>query len=143
MLKVTTHININRAKTLVSNFAANPDNAPLWYTNIKSVEWNTPKPLAIGSQVSFVAQFMGRKLVYTYEVTELTNGHMVMQTHQGPFAMQTTYYWQQIDNQTTKMTLVNAGTPTGIMKIISPITRWMMQKANNKDLKKLKQLLEK
>jgi len=37
------------------------------YENIKAIEWKSPKPLAVGSPVAFVAQFLGRRLAYIYE----------------------------------------------------------------------------
>jgi uncharacterized membrane protein len=71
MVDVVTYITIKRPKDLVWWYAADADNAPLWYVNIKAVEWRTPKPLAVGSQVAFKAQFLGRRLEYVYEVVEL------------------------------------------------------------------------
>jgi hypothetical protein len=55
----STDIIIRRPLTEVAQYAANRDNAPAWYVNIKAVEWNTP-PADIGSRVAFVAQFLGR-----------------------------------------------------------------------------------
>ena len=54
----------------------------------------TPPPLQVGSQVEFVARFLGRTLRYTYEFAELISGErLVMRTQQGPFPMETTYTW--------------------------------------------------
>ena len=62
---VVTEIEIGRPRSEVAAFAADPDNAPRWYKNIKSVEWETPPPAVLGSRVRFVAQFLGRTLEYT------------------------------------------------------------------------------
>lgn len=127
----------------VSEYASNPDNAPEWYVNIKSAEWNSPKPLTVGSQVTFNAQFLGRKLEYVYEITEFVPGEkLVMETADGPFPMTTTYTWHRTENGHTHMTLRNTGQPTGFSKLFAPFISSMMRNANNKDLKKLKQILE-
>lgn len=48
----------------------------------------TSPPLAVGSRISFVANFLGRRLAYTYEVRELVPGEwLVMSTSRGPFPM--------------------------------------------------------
>lgn len=69
---VVTTIRIDRPRAEVARFAADPDNATAWYENIESVEWETEKPLTVGSRVAFVAHFLGRRLSYTYEVLDLS-----------------------------------------------------------------------
>jgi hypothetical protein len=143
---VVTDIVINRARDVVAAFAAEPSHAPDWpdwYVNIKSVEWQTPPPLTIGSRVAFVAQFLGRTLAYTYEIVELRPGRqLVMRTAQGPFPMETTYTWESVNEHATRMTLRNRGTPSGFSKIMAPFIAAAMRRANKKDLARLRALLE-
>lgn len=141
---VITDILISRPQKEVAGYASNPDNATEWYVNIKSVEWKTPKPLKIGSQVAFKAQFLGKQLAYVYEIVEFIPGEkLVMRTADGPFPMETTYIWESIDTNTTKMILRNQGKPSGFSKIFAPVMASAMKKANQKDLKLLKSILEK
>jgi hypothetical protein len=65
---VVTEIVIDRPRAEVAGYAAEPANAPDWYTNIASVEWLTPAPMRVGSRLAFVAAFLGRRLAYTYEI---------------------------------------------------------------------------
>jgi hypothetical protein len=143
MVDVSTDTVINRPRRDVSAYAADPDNAPLWYTNIKTVEWKTPRPLQVGSRILFVAEFLGRRLAYTYEVVELVpDERFVMRTAEGPFPMETTYSWQSIAANQTRMTLRNRGVPAGFSKAMAPFMTFAMRRANRKDLALLKQRLE-
>jgi ligand-binding SRPBCC domain-containing protein len=143
MIDVLGEININAPVAKVFEFASNPDNAVQWYENIKSVEWKTSKPLAVGTRVAFVAKFLGRTLSYVYEVIEFIAGSkLVMRTSEGPFPMETTYTWQAIDEHTTRMTLRNRGTPEGFSKLFAPFMKAMVRRANRKDLNRLKHILE-
>lgn len=78
---VVNSVVINRPVADVSHYSADPDNAPLWYVNIRSVEWKTAPPAQIGSRIDFVAHFLGRRLAYTYEFVEFVPGrHLTMRT---------------------------------------------------------------
>lgn len=141
---VSTEIVIERPRAAVSEYAADPDNAPKWYVNIKSVEWKTPRPLAEGSRLAFVAEFLGRRIAYTYEiVTFLPGERLVMRTAEGPFPMETQYSWESTEGGGTRMKLRNNGNPSGFSKLVAPFMAIAMRHANQKDLSRLKQLLEK
>lgn len=126
----------------VAAFAGDPGNAPRWYTNIKSVDWVTPPPVALGSRMTFVAHFLGKRLEYTYEVVERVPGEkLVMRTAQGPFPMETTYTWETRGDGTF-MTLRNRGEPSGFSRLMAPMMAMAMRRATTQDLARLKALLE-
>lgn len=140
---VVSEIAIERPPEVVSAYASDPSNAPSWYVNIKSVEWRTPPPVQLGSKVAFVAQFLGRRLAYTYEIVELEPGQrLVMRTAEGPFPMETTYEWEPAARGGTTMRLRNRGQPSGFSKLAAPMMEAAMRRANRKDLQQLKALLE-
>jgi polyketide cyclase/dehydrase/lipid transport protein len=139
---VTTRTDISAPVSAVATFAAEPDSAPRWYVNIKSVEWQTPRPMQIGSRFAFVAQFLGRRLEYVYQVVEyIPDRRLVMRTSAGPFPMETTYEWESSESG-TRMTLRNRGTPSGFSRIVAPFMSAAMRRANQKDLAALKALPE-
>jgi uncharacterized membrane protein len=143
LVDVVTAIVIDRPRTDVAAYVADPANTPAWYTNIKSVEWLTPPPVRVGSRLAFVADFLGRRLAYTYEIVDLApNERLVMRTAQGPFPMETTYTWESAADGATRMTLRNRGEPSGFAKVTAPFMAAAMRRANRSDLQHLKTLLE-
>jgi uncharacterized membrane protein len=140
---VLTETLINRPAETVSGFAMEPDNAPKWYKNISSAEWRSPRPLRVGSRIAFLATFLGRRLSYTYEITALVPGRrLVMRTAEGPFPMETSYEFEPVGNNQTRMRLRNRGEPSGFGSVFGPIISWAMRRENTKDLARLKAILE-
>jgi hypothetical protein len=140
---VATGIVIDRPRAEVAAYAADPDKATEWYGNIVAVEWRTPRPLAVGTEIEFTAEFMNRRMTYTYRVTDLVAGELlVMTTAEGPFPMQTTYTWEDADEGGTLMTLRNSGQPSGFGRVSAPLMARAMRRANRADLRLLKKLLE-
>lgn len=140
---VLTEIVINQPPERVAGFAADPSNAPRWYANIESAQWQTPPPIGVGSRIAFVARFLGRTLAYTYEIVEfVSEKRLLMRTAEGPFPMATTYTWEQFGERGTRMTLRNRGEPSGFSRIATPFMAAAMRRANRRDLAQLKALME-
>lgn len=140
---VVVETRVERSVADVAAYAGDPTNAPDWYANIREVTWLTDPPVAEGSRMDFVAQFLGRRLAYTYEVVELVPGErLVMRTADGPFPMETTYTWEPAGEGATRMTLRNRGRPSGFAGVAAPVMERAMRRATTRDLARLKALLE-
>jgi hypothetical protein len=115
---------VNHKDTYLYNHASD------WYFNIHSAEWQTPKPLNIGSKVAFKAAFLGKQLAYVYQIAEYIPGEwLVMRTSDGPFPIETTYTWESVGGNSTRMTLRNKGNPSGFSMLFAPFMSMMMKRA--------------
>jgi len=140
---VSTEVVIGRPRETVAAYAGDPTHAPEWYVNIESVKWKTAPPVTKGSRLAFVAKFLGKTISYTYEVVDHQPGErMVMRTAEGPFPMETTYCWESLGAGRTRMTLRNRGEPRGFTSVLAPLMGVAMRRTNQKDLERLKELLE-
>jgi uncharacterized membrane protein len=139
---VETTIEIARPRGEVAAFAADPDNVHAWYRNIKRVEWLTARPLQVGTRLAFTAEFLGRRMAYTYEVVEHEPGErLVMRTADGPFPMETTYTWEPV-GAGTRMRLRNRGRPRALAGLAAPLLAAAVRRANRADLDRLRRVLE-
>jgi hypothetical protein len=66
----------------------------------------------------------------------------VMSTAEGPFPMETTYIWEDAGDGGTIMKLRNRGEPSGFASVSAPLMARAMRRANEGDLHRLKQILE-
>jgi uncharacterized membrane protein len=141
---VQTEVEIARPRAAVAAYAADPENAPEWHESVQSVGWKTRKKRFVGSQFEFVGRLFGRPLTYTYTVIEFVPlERLVMRTADGPFALETTYAWQDAGDDATRMTLRNRGEPTGLSsRLTSPLMASAMRRTSRNELTRLKQLLE-
>ena len=139
---ILTEIEIDQPREDVARYASDPGNATAWYQNIRSIEWKSAPPLSVGSQIAFVAQFLGRRLAYTYEIRALEPGKRLVMSTDRPFKMETTYTWEDTQSGSTRMTLRNRGEPAGFSKLVAPFMASAMRRANRRDLDRLKQILE-
>ena len=142
-VNVQVETTINRPVSVVAEYAGDPSNAPRWYRRIDAAVWVTQAPVQVGSQVTFRAKILGKQLLYTYEIVELTPAvSLTMRSSQGPFPMETSYTWAPITESSTRMTLRNHGQPTGFSAFTAPLMSIAMKRAMTQDLRQLKTILE-
>ena len=141
---VTVTNEIDRPRDDVAAYCCDPDNDTSWYVNIKEVNWLSDKPARVGTKVARVAQFMGKRIAYTYVIEELVPGErLVMSAIDSPFPMTTTYTWEECGDGATRMFLRNEGDPKGFFgKLTAPLMAMQMRSATTKDLARLKSILE-
>lgn len=142
-MNITTTIVIECPIATVASYAGDPSNTPEWCRRIESAEWQTDPPITLGSQITFHARFMGKRLVYTSEVVEFTPGEQVAtRTAPGPFPINTTYTWRAVGDRVTHMTLRNHAEPKGFSRLIAPMVTIVIRRAMLQELAQLKRVLE-
>jgi hypothetical protein len=82
---------IGRPREEVAVYLRDPTNDTSWIGGLRSARLLTPGPLAVGSQVERVASFLGRRVEYVNEITELTADRLAMRSVRSPFLMRITY----------------------------------------------------
>jgi len=142
MLDVTVQITIDRPIGVVSAYAADPANAVHWLSSVTSAKWRGAPGTAVGAQIAFSGTYGGRHLERTYQVLEYAAGsRLVMRTEEGPFPEETTYTWAPASSGTL-MTLRSRSEPTGLARLLTPLTARTVRRANLEDLGVLKGVLE-
>jgi uncharacterized membrane protein len=134
---------IARPPAEVADYAANPDNAPHWYANIRAVEWQTAPPVRPGARINFVCHFLATRMAYTYEVLAYERAErLVMRTVSGLFPVETTYLWEPVGGHSTRMTMRHRGPAPGALRLVAKPVAHAMSSSNRTDLATLKRLLE-
>jgi uncharacterized protein YndB with AHSA1/START domain len=140
---ISSEIVIDRPRAEVAAFVGDPDNAPAWYEHVKRVVWRTPRPLAVGTRIGFMAESLGKQLEFVYEVTALVPGErLVMRTEAGRFPIETTYSWKDEPGGGTRMFLTNHSEPRGVGRLSAILLRRSMRRSDAKTLSRLKAVLE-
>jgi hypothetical protein len=86
---------------------------------------------------------VGRLHSHTYEVVEYVPGEcLTMLNREGAFPVETTYTWEECDERSTRMTMRYRGEPTGIHKLLASFMGTATRRAIEKDLARLKRLVE-
>ena len=139
---VTVETTIDRPREEVAAFATDPANDTRWILALRSARALTNGAIAPGAQVERVASFLGRRVEYVNEVSELDPGRrLVMHSVRGPFPMEVTYEFEDA-RRGTVMRIRNRGDAGGFYKLAQPLLSAAVRRGVSRDLAQLKRLLE-
>ena len=96
----------------------------------------------MGSQVERVASFLGRRIEYVNEITELTGTRLAMRSVRSPFPMRVTYGFDDAGNDATKVSVRVEGDASRLYRLADPLMAFLVHRSVQRDLRTLKRLLE-
>jgi uncharacterized membrane protein len=138
----TAKIRVAAPATTVAAYVREPDNDPRWIGGIQSARLLTPRPVDVGSQVARVASFLGRRIEYVNEITELTADHLTMKSVKSPFPMRVTYGYRQVSDAETDVWVRVEGDAGGLYDLAAPLMNAAVKRSISGDVRRLKRLLE-
>jgi hypothetical protein len=102
---VTATATIDRPREEVAAYLRDPANDTSWIGGLRSARLLTPGPVAVGSQVERVASFLGRRVEYVNEITELIGDRLAMRSVRSPFPMRVTYGHRPTTDNATEVSV--------------------------------------
>lgn len=142
MAKLETSITINRPIEQVFAFAADLANNAKWQTGVIAAEVTSPGPVGVGTKYKYDAEIMGRKLETTGELTAYDPPRITAwKATSGPFPMSGSTTFESVPGGTRVVDGMEAE-PGGFFKLAEPLLIMQMRGQMEKDMKKLKELLE-
>ena len=139
---VTATASIDRPRDQVAAYLRDPANDTKWIGGIRSARLLTPGPVTVGSQVERVASFLGRRVQYVNEITELTADRLAMRSVRSPFPMRVTYGHRQASDGATEVSVRVQGDAARFYALVAPLLGLAVHRSITRDLRTLKQILE-
>jgi hypothetical protein len=139
---VTATASIDCQRDQVAAYLRDPANDTTWIGGLRSARLLTPAPVAVGSQIERVASFLGRRVEYVNEITELTGDRLAMRSVRSPFPMRVTYGHRQAGDSTTEVSVRVEGDAARYYALLAPLLGVAVRRSLVRDLRNLKRVLE-
>ena len=127
---------------VIADFSRNTE----WQGGMRSCEWITDPPIAVGSRYVQEAGFLGRTIRTTFEVVDLDTSDgrrsVTIDTVEGTFPILVTRTVERIADDRSRVSAHVRGSPDGVMGVVSPLMKPMVRRSVDGDYARLRQLLE-
>jgi len=140
-MQTTTQIEIDCPAAAAFAYLSDFENNPAWQGGMHACRWTSEPPLRVGSTYAQEASFLGRPILTTFEVVELTPGrsitiHSVVST----FPIQVTRSVEPMSGGRCRVTAEVSGQPPWYFRM--PGMAWMVSRSVQRDYATLKAVLE-
>lgn len=127
----------DQAFALISDFSRNPE----WQDGMERCAWTSSGPLAVGATYEQEAHFMGKAILSTFRVTELTPGRSVsIESVVSTFPIQVRRWVEPLGPERCRVHAAVQGQPPWYMRL--PGMAGMVERSVAQDYQRLKVLLE-
>jgi polyketide cyclase/dehydrase/lipid transport protein len=142
-IDITAEVAIRRPLREVADYMIDPAHDREWIGGVREVRMEIPPPLAVGSRVARIASFLRRRVEYVNEVVELDPERVLdMRSVRAPFPMRVTYSFAARGPDGTIVRNRVRGAPGGFFALFGPLLAPMVKRSVQKDLERLRDLLE-
>lgn len=133
---------INQPVEKVYAYLADVRNNPKWQVGILETRVETDGPATVGTKVTDVRSFIGRKIEVTYEVVEMVpNKLLSLKSISGPFPFEGKTTLESVDGG-TRVTTTFEMEATGFLKLAGGLVTSSLKKDLETSFAKLKEILE-
>jgi uncharacterized protein YndB with AHSA1/START domain len=140
MLRTELSVDIKRPLEEVWAYVVDPSKVTEWDTAALEVR-ASETPLRVGSKITMVGKFLGKRFETTMEVTELEEHKTFSFKATKPMPFVGTYTFERIGNG-TRFREVAEGETHGFFKVADPVFERIVKRQTKADLENLKELLE-
>jgi uncharacterized protein YndB with AHSA1/START domain len=142
MAKIQQSITIHQPVEQVFAFVGDTRNTTRWHPSLTEARATLDGPAQVGTQITEVRTFIGRKMESTFEIVEMEpNKRIVMKSETGPFPLKVTMTFESLGN-TSRITLEADTEPRGFLKLADGMIAGMLKKELETDLSAAKQVVE-
>jgi uncharacterized membrane protein len=142
MIKIESSVQINRPVEEVFAFVTNIDNLPLWAGPVTEAKQTSEGPIGVGTTQTQSAQFLGRQLETTQEVTAYElNKKLSTKSTSGLLPLEVHYTFEPVGGG-TRVKLEGNLDAGGFFKLAEPVAGRMLKRQTASDAQTLKELLE-
>ena len=144
MKPVQISVDIDRPAPEVFAYLEEVTNNSEWLKGMRSCTWTTDPPVRVGSRYEQVAQFLGKEIRTSFEVTAHEPGRLVtIESREGSsFPLTVTRHVDPIADGRCRVVETVESDPGGFYRIAQPLLRAMVARNIRRDYRNLKTLLE-
>jgi uncharacterized membrane protein len=140
---VQDSITINQPVELVFTYLTDSRNITKWQPALLEARADPEGPAQVGTRVTDVRTFLGRKMESVYEITAVEpNKRMSLKSVSGPFPYQGDFLFEPEGTAATKLTFIADFEPKGFFKLAEGMLAGTLKKEVEAQLAAAKQVLE-